>query len=332
MEFASPQHRTKSIHRSLPSTVVALGLCAVILGCRQEPPSDPTLLARVGTQEVRVADFNEWLQRQGAKGHGVAPETLLQQFLDHVAMLEYSKSIGLDKEPEFRRAYENLLLSRLRARELEPALSNAVPSTVQIETHYQTNQAAFTDPAQRNGAILFLEVSSKATPEKRAQVRTKMEEARVKALELIQSNPAIRGFGPLAIEYSEDQPTRYRGGDIGWVDERRRDGRYDAPVIEALFHLEKPGQISEVLETPKGFYLVRLLESRDRRVKPLASVEPVIRHKLQIAGRERVEKEWRIKTASGIQREMAPDALKKLPELPQPQRAPDAQPPGLPSQ
>ena len=29
------------------------------------------------------------------------------------------------------------------------------------------------------------------------------------------------GFGPLAIAYSEDQATRYKGGDVGWVEAAR---------------------------------------------------------------------------------------------------------------
>jgi PPIC-type PPIASE domain. len=30
-----------------------------------------------------------------------------------------------------------------------------------------------------------------------------------------------RGFGPIAVKYSEDQVTRYKGGDIGWVNKNR---------------------------------------------------------------------------------------------------------------
>lgn len=64
-------------------------------------------------------------------------------------------------------------------------------------------------------------------------------------------------FEDIARQYSEDIQSRMRGGDIGMVS-------YDAPLHssfkEPAFALKNPGDISEVLETPYGFHIVKLTD------------------------------------------------------------------------
>lgn len=259
-------------------------------------------------------------------------ESLFEEFLDHVAFVEQCKALGLEKDPIVRKSYENLLISRLRAIQLEPRLTNSMPSRAQIEEYYQTNLVAFTEPAKRHGALLFLEVPGKSSAERRAQIRARIEEGRTKAMELVRQNSNTRGFGAIAIEYSEDQPTRYRGGDIGWIEEGKRGhASYDSAAIEALFSLQKPGEFSQVLESPKGLYVVRLLELREKQSKPLATVEAIIQHKLLMANRERLEAEWKTAARTALPRQVHSDAKSRLPEIAKPLADPTQEPPSLPS-
>lgn len=304
----------------------------VIAGCHRTPPDDPSLLATIGTREVRVADFQEWLQRQPNRSPVPPKETLFNEFLDHVALVEHCKSLGLEKDPTVRKSYENLLISRLRATQLEPQLTNSMPSRAQIEEHYQTNLVAFTEPAKRHGAVLFLEVPGKASDERRSQIRKRVEEGRAKALELVRQNPNTRGFGAIAIEYSEDQPTRYRGGDFGWIEDGKRGhSAYDPAVMDALFALEKPGDISPVLESPRGYAVVRLLELREKQAKPLASVEAIIQHKLLMTNRERLETQWKSNARAALPRQIHANANARLPEVATPASSQSQEPPSLPN-
>ena len=93
-------------------------------------------------------------------------------------------------------------------------------------------------------------------------------------------DPNTRSFGSIAVKYSDHQPTRYRGGDTGWLQKYRRDLRWPKEVMEAIFALQEPMEMSPVIATPEGYYLVKLLETKESRLRPLSVVKNRIRHQL----------------------------------------------------
>ncbi len=87
-----------------------------------------------------------------------------------------------------------------------------------------------------------------SSPEDSAQARELMQD-------LAQQLAEGADFGELARQHSTDAQSRNRGGDIGTVS-------YDAPLHDSFkepaFALEEVGDVSNVLETPYGFHLVKL--------------------------------------------------------------------------
>ena len=71
-------------------------------------------------------------------------------------------------------------------------------------------------------------------------------------------------FGQLAFDLSEERESGSRRGNIGKVD--YLNPRIPESFKEAVFALENPGDISEIIETPFGFHLVRL--DRRQEIKP----------------------------------------------------------------
>lgn len=145
----------------------------------------------------------------------------------------------------------------------------------------------------RHGAMIYAELPKQLPADGGKRIRQRLLEARSKALVQSTNETSVRGFGRLAVEYSEDQITRYRGGDIGWVRSDRSDSRLDRAVINALFALPQTGAVSDVVETAHGLYVVKLLEDRPERVKPLDAVEPAIRHQLLVQNQQRLEFQWK---------------------------------------
>ena len=302
----------------------------LLAGCSRKPANDPDLLAKVGSREIRSAEFQDAMKRRAVGNEPKQKEALLEEMVGFETLVQRAQDLGLDRDPELRRSWENLLVTKLRERQLEPTLTNAVPTREQVRQYYEANPTNFTEVAQRKGAILFLEFPAKSDSDRRQKIRQHLAEGRDKAIRLIHDLPDTRGFGAVAIEYSEDQATRYRGGDLGWLEEGRGDARFDPKVAEILFALAKPGDFSDVIETPRGGYVVRLLDLRPRRVKPLESVEAAIQHKLLFEGRQRLETEWKQQARAAYKVELFPDALRQVqapsggkPEVPQ-------EPPGLP--
>jgi parvulin-like peptidyl-prolyl isomerase len=81
------------------------------------------------------------------------------------------------------------------------------------------------------------------------------------------------GFGKLAAKYSDDLQTRYKGGTLPWLSKSARYFRLEPTIVKAAFKLEKQGEISRVIETKNGFYILKLIDQRAERTKPLEAVK-----------------------------------------------------------
>lgn len=101
------------------------------------------------------------------------------------------------------------------------------------------------------------EAARKAAREKLAAV---LEEARQGA-----------DFGALARKYSEDTSAE-QGGDLGYFGR----GQMVKPFEDAAFAL-RPGQLSEIVETPFGLHLIRLEDYREAQAMPEERVRDRIR-------------------------------------------------------
>jgi parvulin-like peptidyl-prolyl isomerase len=87
-----------------------------------------------------------------------------------------------------------------------------------------------------------------------------------------------KGFSELVAKYSEDADSRSRGGDLGFLD--RKNGQWPAPLVEAAFALEKPGQISAPVAVGEAFHVLRLTARRPGFTRPLAGADREIRMRL----------------------------------------------------
>jgi parvulin-like peptidyl-prolyl isomerase len=104
--------------------------------------------------------------------------------------------------------------------------------------------------------------------------------------------PAEHAFGPLAARHSDDQATRYQGGVAGWV-ARGGGARWDAAVVDASFALARPGEVSPLVRTADGLYLLKLIDRRPAALRPLREVREAIRHELVTARRAEIEARFR---------------------------------------
>lgn len=69
-------------------------------------------------------------------------------------------------------------------------------------------------------------------------------------------------FSTLAILYSEDEGSRLRGGEIGFMGRGHLDPEYAA----VAFNLNDPKKVSKIVESQYGFHIIQLIEKRGERV------------------------------------------------------------------
>ncbi|ATH13525.1 foldase protein PrsA [Delftia sp. NA_296.1] len=96
----------------------------------------------------------------------------------------------------------------------------------------------------------------------------KDSEARAKADRLLDEIKNGGDFAALAKEHSADKGSGARGGELGFFGK----GRMVPEFEQAVFALQKPGDLSGVVESKFGFHIIQLEELRPAGVKPFAEV------------------------------------------------------------
>ena len=296
------------------------------------------VLATVAGEAITEADFQAEVAHRASRRQPIPDKAaLLAEMAERRALLHRARAAGLDTDVAVRREFDNLLISQLRARELEDELRSATVSEEALQAAYQARIGEFTRPAKVRVAILKLVAGQNASDGKRAEVRARIEQARTKALADPAPGgrgPAAGGFGALAINYSEDQASRYRGGDIGWLDHGSYEYRWPREVLEAAYSGET-GIASEVIEIDGIFYLAMRTDFRAAAVQPFSEARTSLLADLLRVRRQQLQEDFRDETkrSAGIAVDEEALAAVQMPAsiaLPAPPPA-DALPPALPA-
>ncbi len=135
-------------------------------------------------------------------------------------------------------------------------------------------------------------------------------------------------FGELARLHSEDQPTRYRGGDCGWVSRDRPIFRWPPKVLDAMFALQTPGELSPVIEAEDGCYLIKLIDAKPAQITALGEVREAIEKRLTQQAVEQRQADFNREALAGLRVELHPDLLEKITRRrPLPATVPSPRPP-----
>jgi parvulin-like peptidyl-prolyl isomerase len=273
-----------------------------ISGCKK--PVAENVLARVGDREIRIDEFSSLVEtRQRTSPVPVDAARLLDELVARETLVQAARKAGFEDDREVREQIRDILAAKVKERVLAPQLEAATVSDAEVQKAYEARRAEFTTPERAHLAVLFLQAPAGDA----AAVRQRLENAQSQIRQV--SLKGEQSFGALAVEYSEDQETRYRGGDLGWVERGRHPQRIEPAVIETGFALTEPGTISDVIRGERGFYLVKLVERQGPSVAPLEKVEPAIRAGLLREKREQIEAKFVAKIRETVPVEVHPERL-----------------------
>jgi peptidyl-prolyl cis-trans isomerase D len=143
-------------------------------------------------------------------------------------------------------------------------------SEADLRSYYDQNAAQLSGAEERRASHILLSVPQGATPEQKAEVRSKAEGL----LAQVKSDPAK--FAELAKANSQDPGSAANGGDLDFFGR----GAMVAPFEQAVFAMTK-GQISDIVETDFGFHIIQLTDIKAPPVKPFAEVRAQIEAQLK---------------------------------------------------
>jgi peptidylprolyl isomerase len=251
--------------------------------------ADSGALAVIGGKTITIDYFRAEMARRRGAFDAKRKEELLDSMVRSEILYAAAKSAGYENDPDVFEAIKQVMVGKYLRDNLEPKLAQLKASDQEAEAYYLSHQAEFGKPAMTHAALIRIAVSPKASDEKRAELLKRAESARAEALAL---EPGVPAFGSVAVKYSEDQDSRYRGGDIGWLPVGTIDHRRDAKVSEAISGLKSPGEVSPVITAGDGYYIVKLIETKGATVRPFAEVKDGVRYQVVREKKKRLEFEF----------------------------------------
>lgn len=222
----------------------------------QLPPQD--LLRR----QVLDQMITERAQVQQAKEAGIRVEdSELSQGLDRVAANQKMSTAQLRQTVEkdgikwndFREEIrDQMMIARIREREVDAKI-NVTPGEVD---NFLANQSTTAGAGEEvHLAHILIRIPEGASPET-------LQKLRLKAVNIDEQARAGRDFAQLAASYSEANDAM-QGGDLGF----RPVDSLPQVMASAVINL-RPGQVSEVVRSPSGFHIVKLIARRGGHALP----------------------------------------------------------------
>ncbi|MDH4317910.1 MAG: SurA N-terminal domain-containing protein [Desulfobulbaceae bacterium] len=137
------------------------------------------------------------------------------------------------------------------------------PTEAEIAARYERDKDRYITAEQRHARHILFRVEEDALPEIR-------EAQKNKAVEVLAQAKGGKDFSELAKEYSEDS-SNVKGGDLGFFSR----GRMVKPFEDAAFSLHE-GELSDIVESPFGYHIIKLEAIQPEVVRPLESVKDAI--------------------------------------------------------
>jgi peptidyl-prolyl cis-trans isomerase C len=259
---------------------------ALFLAQRPQGAPEPTPEQRASLRRNVIETLiNQELMLQKARTEGI--EGPAEEIDRRMQVLQ--KRYG--SADDMRQALDRAGLSNEKVRTLlerslriETYLEQYVVSKVsvadaQVEEYFKTHPDEMRRPESvRASHILVLAEEGKASDEER-------QGARARAREILGRLRGGEDFAALARQHSQDGSAE-RGGDLGYFAR----GRMTPNFERAAFALPV-GKLSDVVETPFGYHLIKVTDRQPPRTFTLAEIREPLRQRLAEQERERRSRE-----------------------------------------
>jgi len=251
-------------------------------GCKDRNAAVPVqgYVAKVGDQVITTNRLLEALLLRGGESISVFQEytnrlVVLDELLRTELIVAHARKEGFLDRSDIADAIKSLVATRYVEEVLSATGNLEEVDGAEALAYYESHPELFRTPELARVAVIYLSVPERADGEARAAVKRRADQLRDEAL--AQNEPS-RHFGELAARHSDDQVSRYKGGDAGWITRNALQSRWPEPALAAIFSMETPGELSPVIETERGFYLFRLMEYQPSSRLPFDLVERNVAH------------------------------------------------------
>ncbi len=274
----------KRVKRIVLITMVAVS--ALSFAAFAEEEKADKVLATVGSEKITEADLFAKIstlppQFRARYETPDGKKKLLDQTIKFSLLSQEARAQGIDKKDEvakkIKEISDNIIIQELTKQEVSDRVS---ASDEDIKTYYDENNQEFIKPEKIKANLILFEV-------KEGDSTDVKKEKEAKARETLKKIKDGADFEELAKQVSDDKRTKKRGGSTGFFSEGRRKNTYGEKFEEVAFSL-KQGELSDVFESKKGFYIVKVTEKKAEEQQSLEQAKSRIERKLKQAKQKEV--------------------------------------------
>lgn len=249
LDEAFEEYRVNQQRQNLPVTETKDTLLQILIenelllqGARRHGVS-------VSDQEIQAA-LNEQKQSVAQQlGQNITDEQFVQ------ILKEY---FGKTLEGFRQEIRDKLLVEKyVRSAKRDIIENVSAPSQQEVQTVYRQNATEFINPEFANIRHIFVDNRNKSDQEALDKIN--------RALRRL--NSGERSFSDLVLEVSEDESTKFSGGELGWlaINDTQRKQVLGSNFFDKVFDLST-GEISGVIQSNAGYHIVEMIEHRNAKV------------------------------------------------------------------
>ena len=131
-----------------------------------------------------------------------------------------------------------------------------------LKNYFNENKFKYIVPEKRELSQIFL-----------SNIKGDKKENKILIEEIATSLKSGISFSELAKKYSNDQLSKDNGGKIGWVNKED----LNKEISDKLFILENVNDISDIIETEQGYYILMLTGVIDAKIKTFDQVKEIVK-------------------------------------------------------
>ena len=182
---------------------------------------------------------------------------------DQVTVTDQDVASWFDQHKETYRIGEKRKIKFLLI-DVEALRTKTIVPASDVERYYREHQPEYTTPEQVRASHILLKTEGKDDAAVKAKAETLLKQVRGGA-----------DFAELAKKNSEDEASAKNGGDLDYFGR----GRMVKEFEEAAFSLQ-PGQISDLVKSPFGYHIIKMVDKKPGATRPLEAARQEITDRL----------------------------------------------------
>jgi len=253
---------------------VAVCLFLMVSPCLALAEED-VVLAKIGDTKITMADLNRIISYYDAdKQKALAQNptfkaTILQRIVQGIVISKIARDEAFDKRPAIAEQLTLLSNDYLASEYIKLEVIDKIKVTEDdMQLYYKAHQEDF----KTRETVRARQILIKFKPSASAEDKKK---ARAKAEEILEKAKRGEDFAKLASEFSDDAGSKTKGGDLGFFPKGKM-----APELDKVAFSLKPGEVSDIIETASGCYLIKVEDKKESVLEPYDKVKDKIKEKV----------------------------------------------------